>query len=60
MASKKWVFGGFECTLERKLFAVVVDDHSIEMLDIVMKGYFRSNSIIYSDEWNGFTKLVGK
>ena len=30
------------------------------MLDIVMKAYIRPTSIIQSDEWKGYTKLVEK
>ena len=45
---------------KRKFFAIVVDDQSAETLDVVMKSYIRPTSIIYSDEWKGYTKFVEK
>ena len=58
--SKKWVFGGIERTPERKFFAIIFDNRSAETLDVIMKAYIRPTSIIYSDEWKGYTELVKK
>ena len=60
VASKKWVFGGIERTPESRFFAIVVNDRKAETLDTVMKAYIKPTSIIYSDEWKGYTKLVEK
>ena len=60
VASKKWVFGGIERTEERNFFAITVDNREAQTLDAVMRLYIDPGSIIYSDGWRGYIKLVEK
>src|SRR5690348_600106 len=39
------------------MFAVVVEDHSAEMLEMIIKKYINPRSIVYSDLWRGYMNL---
>ena len=52
-----WIFGGVERTPERKIFAVKVEDRSMNTLVPIIQRHVRPGSIIHSDLWRAYHNL---
>ena len=52
-----WVVVGVERTIERKVFAVVVEDRSASTLEDIISDYVAPGSIIITDGWGGYSRL---
>lgn len=52
-----WVFGGVELTVERKFFAVVVENRNAITLNELMLRHILPGSIVVTDGWKGYNKF---
>lgn len=53
-----WLFGGVERTLERRCFFVPVEDRSTETLLSVARRYILPGSIVYTDMWRAYPRIM--
>jgi len=53
-----WVLGGVERTADRKMFLCSVPNRSAEVLLDAIVRHVRPGSIIYTDMWRSYTRLV--
>ena len=53
-----WIFGMVERSTERKIHLVAVENRTANTLSEQLKFAVKENSIIYSDCWKGYSKVL--
>jgi transposase-like protein len=55
-----WIFGMVERSVEQRIHLVAVDDRKRETLEKELLDNVKSDSILYSDCWKGYTRIIDK